>query len=159
MTLGEIVLFLEGEGRLYIPPQELKVVIVDDEEWAVEGMELVLDAWRNIRRKTIIHKWTDMPDNIPMDTDILLLDRDFARGTVPLGELIARRLRENNFHGLIAATTIRRPGTFESYAEWHYPNKFSLDPKHPDLNPVRGFRNFLTPILKRRVEQLEKQFA
>ena len=124
-------------AHMYIPAQKIKILVVDDIPKEVAGMEVILDAWPNLERSTVIQlSEREMPD-VPDNTDILLLDE----GMKITGTQVATHLQQNSkFSGLVASTT---GGDKPNYTRWHFDAKNSVAKKYSTAKEFVLFVNSL----------------
>lgn len=100
------------------PMRPLRVIVVDGDENAVEGIVPLLLHWDNIFSVTIIQSSAVYPDILGGRDDIVLLDENMDKIT---GTKIAEWLREDGFPGIIASITSEDacPPAFK----YHFPHK------------------------------------
>jgi hypothetical protein len=107
------------------PMKPMRVVVVDDDDEAVDGIIPILLNWPNIFSVTIIHSGKQYPDILGGRDDIVLLD-DLDGNTENHinGERIVQWLREDGFPGIIASIS----SEFVSYpnCEHHFPHKYRI---------------------------------
>lgn len=106
------------------PLKPMRVIVVDDDENAVDGIVPILLNWPNIFSVTIIQKGDKYPDILEGRDDIVLLDD--LLGKTPhqvTGEKITEWLREDGFIGAIASTS--RDFNLPSL-KYHFPHKYDI---------------------------------
>lgn len=127
--------------HLYVPQRKVTVKVVDDEEWAMEGMVGILKVWPNLR--VIPEVYWGGGVFVFDDDDIVLLDEAMGKIT---GTQVAKELQKDpEFRGLIASTT---SGEKPAYTRWHFQAKGRIT---KNKQAAQEFVRFMNSLLRQVV--------
>lgn len=131
-------------AKMFVPPAECDVIIIDDKPDEVAGIETILAAWPRLKPIKIICSGAsrDLLSHIRLrGYGIVLLDEDMGDTK---GSVLANQLRESNPRVIIASIT---GGNCPSYTRDHFQAKTYVE---KDSFAAVGFVRFMNAILQRK---------
>ena len=137
------------QHRMFCPDKCTKVMIVDDTEVSIAGMEIVLNAWPNLDVQVLIvgrghpEATEIVPEKImATNPDILLLDHDM--GVHISGKTVFNHLVRLGFKGLCVSTTGGGQPEYIKQHEHHFCAKAEVK---NNLATAERFVEFMNQIL------------
>lgn len=124
-------------AHMFVPPRQIRVAVVDDEEAAVWGLKIILRSWLNLDLQ-VYSPGTQDTLEAEQGPDILLLDEVMS----PIsGTEFARLFMDQGYRGIIASIS---GGAKPGYTQLHFPHKLAVSKSYA---AALEFVNFMNSLL------------